>query len=236
MPKKRKKSNNMKGMHYIIIIAVIIFCVIFIVSQAKGDFKQGIKREVSQYCIDVSEGVCEDHTGKYENQCNSDREYMTFYCDGDKCTSTSVSCAEDQICENGNCVQKTTEVMGRVPVHTKCEEFRCIFVEGEGDDQCVTDDDCECVCDSGYCCDGCYYRPSNFICSSQFEKDFGCPWGNECGSDVGLRYKVRYCPGDATTCTGEVSDWGEWTTFAECHNRQICIDGVASCKYNPKCL
>jgi len=86
-------------------------------------------------------------------------------------------------------------------------------------------------CSSGACCDTSTYtyRPSTYVCDNQYQADYGCPWGTSPGDDVGVRYKSRNCPGDSSTCTGTVSDWGSWSVADYCSSEEYCEDDDSTC-------
>ncbi|UCD03931.1 MAG: hypothetical protein JSW73_05335 [Candidatus Woesearchaeota archaeon] len=226
MPKKKKKYPKKEKKYYnekvfIFYVFVLIFIIIFWIAINLIQSENKIIKDEVDTEVPISEPSVEEDK---EEEVTVDQEVESSHniCEDGKCVSTEGSgsneCNVDSDC-----------------IHKMCSDQQCITVNIPGDNQCSTDLDCECVCDSGLCCDGCYYRPSNHICEPQFEKDFGCPWGTECGSNTAVRYKVRYCPGDSTRCNGEISEWSEWSVFGECHERQLCIEGVPKCKYSPKC-
>ena len=103
--------------------------------------------------------------------------------------------------------------------------------------RCVSDPSCTAVCEctSGACCDGCDYRPSSYVCSSQYETDYGCPWGTNCGNDVGVRYNQRYCSGTSSSCSGTISDWTSWSTADYCASTEKCVDDELTCNYYSTC-
>jgi hypothetical protein len=94
----------------------------------------------------------------------------------------------------------------------------------------------ECIVGSGECCDeDGTLRPSTYVCDTSYSTDFGCPWGNGCGADVGIRYSARYCSGFSSTCNGEISNWGSWAVADYCTSGETCSDGDATCNYESDC-
>lgn len=97
-----------------------------------------------------------------------------------------------------------------------------------------------CECSSGLCCDGCHYKSSSVICNSETQQEYGCPWGSACGSDTGVRTKIRYqyCSGYSASCTGAWSNWSglsDWTVVNYCSNTQTCIYGNPTCQPKAEC-
>ncbi len=91
---------------------------------------------------------------------------------------------------------------------------------------------CECI--NGACCDGCYFLDTNQKCDAEIETDYGCPWGTDCGDDLGIRArkKDRYCSGSSGYCNGEWGDWGLWSNWEvekSCNNTDICSAKDKSC-------
>ena len=77
-----------------------------------------------------------------------------------------------------------------------------------------------CPCASGSCCDGCNYESSNFVCGSDADWEYGCPWGTDCGDDVGVRYRDRYCSGTSSDCNGALGSWKGWETGESCSKNE----------------
>ncbi len=66
---------------------------------------------------------------------------------------------------------------------------------------CKADD---CVCSSGPCCDGCYYKSENVICEAWVE--YGCPHGIPSYENSVLEQPFsKYCSGYSDDCSGEIS-------------------------------
>jgi len=90
-------------------------------------------------------------------------------------------------------------------------------------------------CTSGVCCSGNNYRPSSYECGT-FANNISCYEGVGCGDDVGIRYKKRYCSGSSSSCSGEVTDWGNWQVKTPCSSMERCSPGlVYSCEYDVSC-
>ncbi len=96
-----------------------------------------------------------------------------------------------------------------------------------------------CQCSSGPCCDGCHYRPSNYVCSSTTQTDYGCPWGTGCGADVGKRTRSvkRYCSGSSSSCNGSVTygSWSSYSVYDNCSSSETCSDNDPTCNYTSSC-
>ena len=92
-----------------------------------------------------------------------------------------------------------------------------------------------CPCSSGVCCDGCNYRPSSYICNSNLQTDYSCPWGTGCGNDVGVRHLQQYCSGSSTTCNGATS-WTGYSLYDDCiTTSERCVEDVSSCTPDASC-
>lgn len=227
MPKKKKKYSKKKkeyNIDKVFLFGSLMFAFVIILWVAVSLTQ--VDNKIISDDIETESPINKPSTEKSDEEVKTtvDQEVESSHniCEDGKCVSVKGSGSND--CEfDGDCK------------HNLCVELKCISVDIPGENECRIDADCACVCDSGTCCDGCYYRDSDHVCDSQFEKDFGCPWGTDCGSNTALRYKIRYCSGESDMCNGEISDWGEWSVFEECHDRQLCIDGVPKCKYSPKC-
>jgi hypothetical protein len=96
-----------------------------------------------------------------------------------------------------------------------------------------------CECTSGPCCDGCNYRSSTYVCDTWTETDYGCPWGTDCGDDVGVRTRTnkRYCSGTSASCNGTVSygSWSSWSVADNCSSDEKCADNDPTCNYDSRC-
>lgn len=111
---------------------------------------------------------------------------------------------------------------------------------GEGEcvaGQCIGE---PCECDEGPCCDGCFFRPTDYQCETEVvyeascddELSDACPgYAPRIWEEVGN----RYCPGDASTCSGSVehvSSRSRWCWTSEMP--VYCAEdasGMASCSH-----
>jgi len=118
-----------------------------------------------------------------------------------------------------------------------CSGGDCIY-------RCEYDSSCaksSCECSEGPCCDGCNYRPSTFVCNSEIQTQYGCPWGLSCGADVGKKTKSRfkYCSGDSAECSESWSSWLDWTSWRiadSCGTTEVCWVGNSQCQYSSSCV
>jgi hypothetical protein len=99
----------------------------------------------------------------------------------------------------------------------------------------------QCQCSSGPCCDGCHFMSDAKICNAENGMEYGCPWGNSCGSDVAsrTRTKLTYCSGNSPICNGRQTEWSafsSWTKIQDCGNWQSCSLGISSCQPNLTCI
>jgi len=100
---------------------------------------------------------------------------------------------------------------------------------------------CYSQCSSGTCCDGCRYRSSSYTCDTDYEYNYGCPWGYTAGDDAGYQYRTRprYCSGSSSSCSGSYgswSSWSGWAVYASCSTSQYCSGGscvAITCSNNP---
>ena len=161
---------------------------------------------------------------KYEECGNDSCGSWQYYCNGDKVYKKR-TCYEKG-CENNRCFEELN-------VEKKYVET----CDGDCDDgECVE----ECECTTGICCDGCHYRDDDFVCDSDREVQYSCPWGTGCGSDVGVRSKIRfrYCSGDDNDCNGDWGNWGNWGSWRVndyCSNSETCSYGDSTCNYQSSC-
>jgi len=110
---------------------------------------------------------------------------------------------------------------------------------------CVYDSSCAplppaCECTTGPCCDGCHYKSASISCNVDIQTEYGCPWGQGCGSDVGRRTKTRfqYCSGNSAQCTGYWGNWLNWTSWTmadACSTNETCSPGNSVCQYTSSC-
>ncbi len=207
--------------------------------------------------------VCPSDCGS-ESRCVSDPSCTAVCectsgacCDGCDYRSTSYKCQEDVAtdyeCIDGTgcgndvyvrhqdkyCSGSSSSCNGALQWDSTIVYDDCASTEkcANDDSSCNSDSSCTiaCECDSGACCDGCDYRPSSYVCSSQYETDYGCPWGTNCGNDVGVRYNQRYCSGTSSSCSGTISDWTSWSTADYCASTEKCVDDELTCNYYSTC-
>lgn len=143
---------------------------------------------------------------------------------GTECGDTI--CNGDENCET--CVQDC----GECPVD--CPNDICGV--GESCENCPQDcGACPCDCNSGSCCDGCDFRPANFVCLADADYEFGC-LGNSCGGDVSVRYRDQLCSGVSNSCTGGFTPWGPEQVADACTNEETCLMGDSTCNPDQMCM
>ena len=98
----------------------------------------------------------------------------------------------------------------------------------------TTADPCECM--GGDCCDGCHFLPSTEVCEPQAESQYDCAWGTECGEDVSVRFRDRYCSGSSADCDGGHGSWSAPQVADACSDEQSCSPGEASCNEDLDCI
>ena len=84
----------------------------------------------------------------------------------------------------------------------------------------------ECDPDEICCGEDGRFLPSTEICKENANPEnpeYGCPWGSQKGSNVGIRYQDQYCSGASSSCNGELR-WNDWSVHNDCSETQICLD------------
>jgi hypothetical protein len=80
------------------------------------------------------------------------------------------------------------------------------------------------------CCDSWgLYRSNTHKCQDNVETIYGCPWGTQESSNVGKKYKDKYCSGSSGQCNGALILEDSWITQENCGELQKCLDGQNSC-------
>ena len=108
----------------------------------------------------------------------------------------------------------------------------CVDAGPGNNDYC---DNAPCQCNSGECCDGCYFRPSSHVCDPGVDVQYGCIGGG-CGADVGVQTRDRYCSGGAAACDGVLGDWSSQSLYADCSLNQTCSAGDNTCNDDANCM
>ncbi|MEM2918450.1 MAG: hypothetical protein QXY62_03015 [Candidatus Altiarchaeota archaeon] len=94
--------------------------------------------ETGKYCcckkVDVSAceksgTTCKDPSGTYKDECKDTKTVYSWYCYLGKCEKGTLTCGENQKCENGVCI-----TVGAT--HLECKNNICTKVSGAGQDQC----------------------------------------------------------------------------------------------------
>ncbi len=177
-------------------------------------------------CVQCTGGVCCDDNGQFRSD--------TYVCD------SFVSGSKQYSCWDGNCLDDN--VMAR---HRKqfCSgtSSSCTGTKEwvqYNDENCLSSQFCSgsiswgttkpscktAQCTSGDCCDttcGVYsFRPTSYPCITGLAW-YGCPWGENLGSDVGKKVGNRYCNGFQTACNGGWT-WGAWSIKQDCSQTQYC--------------
>ncbi len=192
--------------------------------------------------VEVEEDYSRHHLGCYNDDVywfNRYGERLSKYqeCGSDYCTDWEKYCFNGKVYKKRTCYTKGC-ADGACYSHSFVERR---FVKSCGENQTCKDGKCvsECECSEGPCCDGCHYKPSTVICDSKIETQYGCPWGRECGADVGKRFKskFRYCSGNSAQCDGKWTDWtfGNWLVADYCTFSEVCVPGLSKCQYSSSC-
>ncbi len=147
------------------------------------------------------------------------------------------SCLGDTSCGYGSC--RDSERPRWYCFDGGCR-YDCVY-----DESCVKAAEFEknknCECSSGPCCDGCHYRSENWVCGSDSQSQYGCPWGTSCGSNVGVKTRIRlkYCSGKSAVCDGKTGPWlgwSQWKVADDCNSSESCSVGNAVCQKNSFCF
>ena len=146
-------------------------------------------------------------------------------------------------CDGGpvaTCQQLGYELGGTVSCTSQCEHDTsgCISGDGDGDEgdgdgdaEGDGDGDGECECNSGPCCENnCDFRPAGFVCDANAQTEYGCPWGTEADSDVGVQTRDQQCSGNSAQCDGNYGPWSDWSVADACSTNELCEPGQMSCQ------
>lgn len=190
------------------------------------------QRIVCGYCEFIENRQCKDY------ECCSD-----FNCDDnnpetlDKCIDprTKNSRCEHEIvkkCDDdtiyGQCSTNKPKYCDNGNLIDKCSVCGC-----PSGQQCQADGSCRIEitpqCISGHCCDTStnIFLTSTHKCQENIATEYGCPWGNDPGSDVGVKYQDRYCSGLSADCDGALK-WSDWTISNDCTSNEACVNGVCT--------
>jgi len=97
----------------------------------------------------------------------------------------------------------------------------CCFSDEDWDsntNKCISQQECT----SGTCCDGYYYRSSNYVCDYNFgDYYYGCSDGQCLGDDVKKQDRRRYCSGESSSCSGAI-EWNNWQVYDSCTSSEFC--------------
>jgi|GEM_PF-2886217 len=110
---------------------------------------------------------------------------------------------------------------------------KCSVCGCSDDNVCQENESCQAApgpqCTSGLCCDLAdqIFKTSTEKCLKKVETEYNCPWGNDPGDDVGVRYQDRYCSGNSANCDGSL-EWGDWSLYDNCTLSESCLGGVCA--------
>ncbi|KIG14346.1 hypothetical protein DB30_06948 [Enhygromyxa salina] len=167
-----------------------------------------------------------------ENGCQDAGDGNNDYCiDPQSCPSgNGLYCGESVGQTTGSLFQCTDGSYSLVDVCAEgCQDA------GDGfDDYCINNDP-QCDCNSGICCDGCNFRSSNFVCDQDADSQYSCS-GNSCGDDLNIQFRDQLCPGNATSCTGGYGAWGPTQVAENCSVDQTCSVNNQTCVADQMCM
>ncbi len=149
--------------------------------------------------------------------------YRDYYCSNGACSYTSsyndARCTSSE-CTSGACCDTTTGTFK--PSGTVC---RASFGPCDVAEYCTG---------SSASCPDDLYRPSSYVCDSDIDVQYSCPWGTGYGSDVGVRYLQKYCSGTGSSCDGSTA-WTPYSIADECSSNEYCTPGVPACVSGSQC-
>ena len=180
-----------------------------------------------RYCSGSSSS-CNGSYGAWSNWAVADACSLDEVCAPGDSTCNPAPCVENDYyqCHNGDVYwYDSCDNLGAKK--QECGAGACMNTSGQTAE-------CEiCECDVGVCCDGCNYRPANYVCDNDAQSEYACPWGTDPGDEVGLRTRDRYCSGASSSCTGSYSAWSGWSVADFCSNAEVCEPGDATCNPAP---
>ncbi|RJO65309.1 MAG: hypothetical protein C4523_16240 [Myxococcales bacterium] len=176
-----------------------------------------------------SEKECgDDGCGGSCGVCDAGKVCFEFACCTPDCRGKQ--CGDD-LC-GGDC--------GPCPgANDRCEEFLCVCersCQGRecGDDGCggscgaCFGSTCRngrcCLCESGACCDGCFFSPYGESCGDS-TYEYRC--NGDCGGAVERRTVKEVCSGSSSTCDG-ITEPGSWVVRRRCDSDELCVEDGAS--------
>ncbi|MBI5490059.1 MAG: hypothetical protein HY905_22185 [Deltaproteobacteria bacterium] len=85
-------------------------------------------------------------------------------------------------------------------------------------------------CSAGPCCSALgAFRPPEYACDVDIEREVGCPWGRACGQDLAVRTRDRMCPGESADCDGALAPWKPWEVLLDCGDTETCTATEERC-------
>lgn len=217
-----RKLNNK---HFYFKISLLIIAGVFFIglipnyASATTDLRE-LWREVwgESPSISTPPQSCNDYCTEWQgpNYCSGNSIYQQRTC-------------YRRIYSNGNCYANSsytdTRLVFDCGASQKCQNGQCV-------------DACECT--SGPCCDGCHYKSATATCNFETQSEYGCPWGTDCGADVGKKTKTRwqYCTGVSPQCNGRWGDWSDWSNWMvadNCSTKEVCAAGTPQCQSSSGC-
>ena len=192
----------------------------------------------------VKQDDCEDYEG-YESPCVFSGTSSTESGAASYCTLSLPKCS-NPIANEGQWICKDDYIKvcqwGQWELSYDCDYYSgyttpCTTTIPR-DSQNEAKQDCtECECSSGICCsDGCNYNSNDEICDWEYQTEYSCSEGTDCGDNVGVRYKHRYCSGSSALCTGSISSWTSYSLYDDCTLSERCVVGDSSCNYDSSCV
>jgi hypothetical protein len=158
---------------------------------------------------DVSAGTCV--SCDFSCKVVSNGGYGPFYCDG---TNWQTGTGAGYVCRasQGNCdIEEKCEGTGSpCPADIKLNGV-CRPSAG--------------VCDTAESCDGINnncptdeFKASSIQCDTWNE--YGCPWGTDYQSNIGINERKQYCTSSSADCSGTITN--SWTTYQNCGTCYHC--------------
>ena len=181
-------------------------------------------------------GSCSYSSSSCYDPANWEGQCTTCYQQQNSCDSWGPNyCYASNVYHQRNCYRVDSNGVRTNYTDNQLVQY-CVAGQTCQNGQCVV----ACECSGGPCCDGCHFKSATTTCNSQTQQEYGCPWGSACGSDVGLRTKIKYqyCSGSNNQCIGNWGDWmnlSGWTIAASCSGSQTCVQGLSTCQSTSSC-
>ena len=108
--------------------------------------------------------------------------------------------------------------------HKPMEQGACLGGEICQEEGCVPSDQCQCECEEGLCCDGCYFYTEDTRCGTNVAAGNRCE--GACGGELYSQTLDQFCSGSSPDCDGDLVGREDWSLEATCASWETCeIEG-----------